>query len=221
MRRWLTHCVIGAYLAALGWGIVSHAMKFTNFSHPVMYFFVWDMFCGWQAYESRYHIVGEGDSGTLYELAPGPWKAFCPFGDLPRNHYDSYGHTFKKMALNTLKHTDHEPMRRLFVVEECWPKKLNLPDEIWSVRMDEPKDPLSYFWLRASFTPEGEVLHTAPDYVNWVYGLTIINNPRLVNDAQRGRPFFAVNPSQRANGGHFGDPSAWAGGDNSFRAYGN
>jgi hypothetical protein len=219
MRRWLTHGFIAAYLSALSWGIVSHALKFGNFSHPVMYYLVWDMFCGWQAYESRYHILGEGESGTLYELAPGPWKAFCPFGDLPRNHYDALGHTFAKMAFNTLRHTDHEPMRRLLVVEECWPKKLNLPDHLWALRIDEPKDPLSYFWLRAAFSPDGEVLHAAPDFTAWAYGRMVADNPRLLQDAQRGRPFFAINPQLRQNAGVLRDPTDWAGGENSYRLF--
>jgi hypothetical protein len=184
-----------------------------------MYYLVWDMFCGWQAYESRYHIVGEGDSGTLYELAPGPWGAFCPFGDLPRNHYDSFGHSFHRMAMNTLKHTDHEPMRRIIVVEECWPKKYNLPDHLWALRMDEPKDPQSYFWLRAAFTPDGEVMHLAPDYIQWAQSLTVVNNPRLLDDVKRGRPFYAISPQMRETGVPLRDPTAWAPGDNSFQAF--
>jgi hypothetical protein len=221
MRRWFTHCFIGAYLLALAGGIASQTMKFGHFSHPAMYYVIWDMFCGWQAYESRYHIVGEGDSGTLYELAPGPWKRFCPYGDLTRNHYDSFGHAFHKMAMNTLRHTDHEPMRRMFVVEECWPKKLNLPDHLWALRMDEPKDPVSYFWMRAAYSPEGQLLHAAPDYTNWVHAWSVVNNPRLMADAKRGRPFYAVDPHQRQTGSLFTDPTLWAGGENSYRLYGH
>lgn len=219
MRRWLTHAFIAAYVGALSWGIVSHMLKFGNFAHPAMYYFVWDMFCGWQAYESRYHIVGEGESGTLYELAPGPWGKFCPYGDLARHHYDTLGHLFHNMAMNTLRHTDHEPMRRIIVVEECWPKKLNLPDELWALRIDEPKDPQSYFWLRAAYAPDGTVMHQAPDYVAWVYGLAVINNPRLLADARRSRPFYAVSPNVRPNGGVLRDPTDWLGGHNSFRSF--
>jgi hypothetical protein len=123
--------------------------------------------------------------------------------------------------MNTLKHTDHEDMRRVLVIEECWPKKFNLPDEMWALRIDEPKDPVSYFWLRASASPDGVVQHLAPDYVNWVYGLTIVNNPRLLADAKRGRPFFAVNPQFRQNSGTLGDPTLWAGGENSYRTFGH
>ena len=31
------------------------------------------------------------------------------------------------MGLNVLKHTQHEPIGRLFVIEECWQKKYSTP----------------------------------------------------------------------------------------------
>lgn len=218
MRHWLSAGFIVCYLSALGWGVVSHALKFGNFSHPVMYFFVWDMFCGWQAYESRSHLIAQGESGTFYELSPAPWGTFAPFGDLPRTHYDTYGHTFRKVALTTLKHTEHEPIRRILVVEECWAKKYNLPDHLWAMKFDEPKDSFSYLWLRAAMTGDGALLESHPDFVSHCAGMTLLDNPRLVEDAKRGRPFFAVSPYHRTNGGNFDDPTAWAGGPNSFHA---
>ncbi len=80
MRRWLASGFIASYLAFLGWGIISHALKFHSVSHPIMYFAVWDMFCGWQAYESRVHIVAEGESGQMYQLSPPPGMSSPPLG---------------------------------------------------------------------------------------------------------------------------------------------
>ncbi|MBI1345369.1 hypothetical protein GC163_03690 [bacterium] len=219
MRRWLATGFITSYLAFLGWGIVSHALKFQVFSHPVMYFTVWDMFCGWQAYESRIHIVAEGDSGTFYELSPPPWGDFAPFGDLARVHYDALGNSFVRIAQNTLKNTEHEPIRRMLVVEECWQKKYNLPEHLWAMRFDEPKDPKSYFWLRATFTPEGDLMYAGPDFVGYHASLAVCENPRLMSDAKRGRPFFSVNPALRGDQSLLNDPSAWAGGPNSLLPY--
>lgn len=211
MKRWLSGTFIAVYLAALVGGIGAHAMKFGINSHPIMYYFVWDMFCGWSPYELRYHIVGEGESGKFYELGPGPWAKFSPFGDLARHHYDAYGTTFRKTAMNTLKHTDHEPMRRVLVIQETWHKKYNLTDHLWAMRFDEPKEPYSYFWLYASYSGEGEVLLQNNDFMNYSTALSITDNPRLLSDARRGRPFFAFNPSMRDDSPGFQDPTAWAG----------
>lgn len=45
-----------------------------------------------------------------------------PYGDLDRLHYDVLGNSHRKMALNALKRTDHEPIHRIVIIEEVWPK---------------------------------------------------------------------------------------------------
>ena len=221
MRQWLVSGFIASYLAFLGWGIVSNILKFTSVSHPVMYFTVWDMFCGWQAYETRVHIVAEGESGQLYSLSTPPWKSFTPFGDLPRVNYDALGNSFRTIAMSTLRNTQHEPVRRVLVVEECWQKKFNLPDSLWDLRYDEPKDPKNYFWLRTVFSPEGELQYSNIDFVAYHMTAAVTENPRLKSDAQRGRPFFPVNPVQRSGSEQVSDPTRWAGNDNSLQPYTN
>ena len=84
MKRWLTHLLISGYLLALFGGIASHTLNLGAVSHPGMYFFVWDMFCGWSSYADRIQVVGEGESGTYYQLAPGPWGEFKPYGKIGR-----------------------------------------------------------------------------------------------------------------------------------------
>jgi hypothetical protein len=162
-----------------------------------MYFFVWDMFCGWAAFETRYHIVGEGESGTYYWLTPCPWGDFRPYGDLSRTHYDYYGNGLVRMGMNTLRHTTHEPIVRMFSIEEAWPKKYNLPDHLWEIRFSEPKDPISYFWVRGIYSTDGEQLDRRPDYLAQLFIDAVYSNPRLQADSHRGRPMFAVNPYDR------------------------
>jgi len=195
MPRWITNLFIASYLGAMALGIGCHALRFGTGSHPLMYFVVWDMFCGWSAHEIRFHVLGEGESGNYYRLAPGPWNSFSPYGELTRQHYDTLGNSFHKMARMTLEHTEHEPMRRVLVVEECWPKKYNLPDSLWKLRYDEPKDPQSYFWVRQVHTPEGELVAYHGDWLNHVSAVALSNNPRLMSDARRGKPFYAINPT--------------------------
>ena len=199
MKRWFSNTIIGLYLTALSAGIVSHTMKFGSACHPIMYYVVWDMFCGWSSHEIRYHVIGEGDSGTCYELAPGPWMRFMPYGDLDRMHYDVLGNSHHKMALNALKRTDHEPIRRIVMIEEVWPKKYNLSDRAWSMRYDEPKDKMSYFWQRAEMTDEGRVISFVPEYCAYLNSKSIADNPRLINDTQIGKDHFIMNPIHRVN----------------------
>lgn len=199
MKRWFTNLIIGTYLSALAIGIVAHTLNFGSSSHPVMYYFVWDMFCGWSSHEIRYHVIGEGESGQFYEVAPGPWMHFMPYGDLDRLHYDALGNSHRKMALNTLKRTDHEPMRRIIMIEEVWPKKYNLSDRIWAMRFDEPKDKLSYFWQVAEMTEEGRVMSAVPNYITYLHSKSIADNPRLVADTHKNRPQYVIDPKHRMN----------------------
>lgn len=194
MKRWLSHCTIAVYLCALSWGILSHTIKVGTGVHPVMYYLVWDMFCGWASYESRLQIIGEGESGRYYELAPGPWGEFRPFGNIGRRHYDTLGNHSPRLALNAIRQTSHEPIVRVFVVEECWAKKYNIPDELWSRWYDEPKDLETYHQVRHVYTPDGALVQSYPSWLSRQYALCLADNPRLVADARRNRPFFAVNP---------------------------
>lgn len=221
MKRWLSGTFIACYLTALAWGILAHAMRVGVNSHPLMYYVVWDMFCGWSPYEIRFHVLGEDVNGKYYELGPAPWPSFSPYGDLPRHNYDIYGSSFRRMALNTLKYTEHDEMRRILVVQESWHKKYNLPQELWDLRFDEPREPHSYFWLFSSYTPEGEMLTHNGDFLNYATALSITDNPRLMSDARRGRPFFAFNPTLRDSASLMQDPTAWAGPNLSAKPYAN
>lgn len=202
MKRWLSHGTIVVYLAALSWGIVSQTIKVGTGAHPVMYFLVWDMFCGWSSYECRMHIIGEGESGRYYELAPGPWGEFKPFGEIGRRHYDVMGNHTPRLALNAIRQTKHEPMTRVFVVEECWAKKFNLPDELWSRCFDAPKDVRSYFHLRHVYTPDGALVQSYPTWLSQQFALCLADNPRLLGDARRNRPFFSLSYRNRSRGSY-------------------
>ncbi len=197
MRRWISHLLIAGYLGSLAMGVGFQALKFTAGASPFMYFFTWDMFCGWSAFEARYHLIAEGESGTYYWLSPGPWGEFQPYGDLTRNHYDYYGNGLIRMAMNTVRHTDHEPLQRILFVEECWPKKYNLPDHLWAMRFSEPKEPMSYFWLRDVYSADGKLLDQKIDFLKQLYADSIYKNPRLQADATRGRPMFMTSPGDR------------------------
>ncbi len=150
------------------------------------------MFCGWSAYEQRLHIVAEGESGHFYQLAPAPWGDFTPFGDLERHHYDPFVNHAHTIAASVLEHTKHEPIERVFVIEQSWSKKFNLPDRLWDAQYTEAKDPHSYFHLRQVISPEGDVLSASQNWMDYQIGKTIGENPRLWRDSRKGRTAWEV-----------------------------
>jgi hypothetical protein len=200
MKRLLASAFIAAYLFALSMGVFCHAVNYKVGSHPAMYFVVWDMFCGWAAHSTRMHVLAEGESGAVYELAPGPWGEYKPFGSLGRRHYDSLALSSANLAMNCLRHTKHEPIARIFIVEENWPKKYNLPDSIWEKHFDGPKEKHSYYQTRYILSEKGMVLRANPNWFSKQANLAIADNPRLQAESRRGKAFFAVSPQLQLNG---------------------
>lgn len=195
MKKWLTHGIIAAYLSALSWGIIAHTINFGTGAHPAMYYVVWDMFCGWASYSGRIQIIGQGESGRYYQLAPGPWGEMKPFGRIGRRHYDVQAAHAHRFALNALKHTKHEPIVRVFVIEESWAKQYNLPDDLWNRWHEEPKDPHKYYHVRRIFTPDGALVKNYPTWLSLQYSMAISDNPRLLAEKRRGEPFFVYRRS--------------------------
>lgn len=188
MRRWLTQCFIALYLGALAFGIGSHGFKYCDSCHPGMYFVVWDMFCGWSTWEQRLHVIGEGESGTYYRLAPGPWGDYQPYSNLSRHHYDNFGNHSGRLAANCLKHTDHEPMRRVFVVEESWNKKFNLPPSLNPNVVPVNDEKFTYLYLRDELQPDGTPIVRRAPWHQLQMTRSISENPRLHAQARQGTP---------------------------------
>jgi hypothetical protein len=159
------------------------------------------MFCGWSGQECRIHVIAEGVSGRYYQVVPGPWGSLKPFGDLDRQHYDAEGVFGTRMAMNVLRHTSHEDMTRLFVVEENWPKKYNMPDDQWAARWDEPKDPKRYFTPRHVLTPQGVLLQTFDNFYARQNSLAITANPRVLSEMRRAQPYYALDTGGRPETG--------------------
>ena len=201
MKRAIISLTIGCYLTFLSWGLLAHTFSSYTGSHPSMYYVVWDMFCGWSAWSARFHVVAEGESGNFYELSPGPWGGLKPYGYLDRHNFDFSNSTFGKMAQVILKKTDHEPIARVFFVEESWAKQYNIPDHLWEMHSPDPKDKKCYYRVRGIFTADGDALYTQTAWLNKLLNKSIMNNPRLHAEANRNQPFMAFTPSQPYSGG--------------------
>lgn len=201
MKRWATHLFIASYLGLLGFGLSSHALTFLKSAHVGMYFIVWDMYCGWSAFENRTHVIGEGDSGQYYELSPGPWGGLQPFSSADRKDYDIHAFHGYSLAANTLAQTEHEPIRRIYVVEESWSKKYNLPPALWKLRYqsEKPEDHRSYYHVRKIYNSSGEILQQSNDWLNTQFELAVLDNPRLRTNMRKGHTFYASGPQDRSS----------------------
>lgn len=194
MKRIATSAFIAAYIGALTWGNISHTLQYQTGAHPLMYMVIWDMFCGWSAYACQVHIIAEGESGRFYELAPGPWGEYRPWGgEFARHNYDAYASHLGTMAKNTLKHTQHEPIARIYVIEENWPKKFDVPDYIWKFRYgDQPRDVQTYCRLRHEMDGNGDIHRTYTGWLQYVQVRQLAANPRLQANMQRSQPMFVI-----------------------------
>jgi hypothetical protein len=208
VKRWRSLVCISTYLTALLFGIVAHAFDVQQGFHPMMYFLVWDMFCGWSGYEGRVQIVGEGESGKFYELAPAPWGEFDPYGYLARQHYDPDCKQGERLAQMTLKHTKHEPMVRLFIIEQEYPKKFNLPDAQYEAYYGKKKDYYTYCHTRFVVTPTGEVMKSLPTWFQYQSEMGQRDNPRLLSDARRSQPFVPSGLLNESRGAFSSTPTA-------------
>ncbi|MCA9052688.1 MAG: hypothetical protein KDA75_02575 [Planctomycetaceae bacterium] len=191
MKRWATHLFIASYLGLLGFGLSSHALTFLKSAHVGMYFIVWDMYCGWDAHETRRHLVAERLSGNYYELTPAPWGEFVPYGSAYRRDYDYQGQYSGRIITNVLSHTEHEPITRVYMVDEIWSRKYNLPESLWKQRYDEPYDKYSYNYLRAVYLPSGEQLQLHYDWKQHLASRALLANPRLMEEVSRAQPYLA------------------------------
>jgi hypothetical protein len=130
-------------------------------------------------------------------VLPAPWGEFHPYQGPSRRHYDTKVRFLPRMAELVLAHTEHEPVRRLVVVEEAWSKKFNLPDVLWARQHDGEKDKYSYYHVRAVVSRDSEAKSWFNEWTTALTNEAIMNNPRLMSDMSRGHPFYAVDRSLR------------------------
>ena len=194
MSRLKTFCVVGfitAYVGALTFGVVGHALKVGICGNTLSYFVVWDMFCGWSAWDQRTHVIAEGVSGKYYDLKE-PWGEFHPFGNTSRVHYDHTNHMLPKHIRNVLDHTAHEDINQVFMVQEVWPKQYNLPPRLYEKYFQRENDKVSYFHLRAVLSDDGKPLKMFPDWFVQQELNSINDNPRLQQQASRALSVYST-----------------------------
>lgn len=174
---------IAAYLSVLVYGVMLHTFDLPGKVTVPGYLVVWDMFCGWCSYERRVHFIAEGESGTFYDASEVPGHLITPHGPLPRRHFDFQGSYAGQLANSVLNRTSHEPILRIYAVEEHWPKRFNLPA---SMRRD-PRGArkTSYWHTQAIYNGRGEPVDMRPTWFAMQRNKAVLDNPRLRAAANR------------------------------------
>lgn len=189
LGKWSAGLFIVCYLAVLSFGIVAHALKVGVSGNTLSYFIVWDMFCGWHAYDQRTHLIAESTSGRYYEVKE-PWGEFCPFGSLGRYQYDAYNHMTPRHVNHVLSHSSHEPIDAVYMVQEVWPKQYNLPERLWKDNFGRERDKMSYYHLRAVCDERGTYVQLYPDWLIQQRLNSIGDNPRLRHEVRQASSSF-------------------------------
>jgi hypothetical protein len=190
MQRWIVNTVIAGYLVAMAFGLLCVACQVQFFSVPA-YFFTFNMYGGWCGYDARMQVIGEGESGRFYTLSPGPWGEFDPYSShVPRQSYDQAFEYGSILARPALAHTKHEPILRIFVIEQEYPKKFNLTDAQFEAYYNKPKPQRIYSHVRMALSPQGEIITQNSTWLRYQDNQALVDNPRLVAEATRNRPFI-------------------------------
>jgi hypothetical protein len=206
MKRWIVNVGICGYVGALAFGFCCVATSVVFFSVP-MYFLTFNMYAGWSGYDAKMQIIGEGQSGRFYVLSPGPWGEFNPYSSrLSRQCYDQAFEYGRILMRPGLAYTQHEPILRIFAVEQQYPKKFNLPDAQYEAYYLKPKPQRIYSHTRMVLSPEGEILTQQPTWLRYQDNLAIVDNPRLVANATISRPFVWSAQQAPGPGGYPGTP---------------
>ena len=202
MRRWIVGCFIATYVSALSFGIACQTVRMGIAMHPAMYFIVWDMYCGWSAYNHRYRAIAEGVSGTYYDLNPAPWGTFRPYDRLDRLQYVLALQNQALVTAHVAARTEHEPFARMFIVEESWAKQYDLPEYIWKAHNAIPHSPHTYTKVVVEQSGDGQIVNMYPGWLDTQHQIMLADNPRLQQDIRGSRPFWIVD-EQQGNGNRY------------------
>src|SRR5262245_28566470 len=91
--------LISAYLAATAWFLWKHMLG-DSVSHPIAYFFTWDMFPGYYTESLKRFAIGETTSGARLLVHPSPWDQFRGGirGDLTRIDLERAGLFYRSVV---------------------------------------------------------------------------------------------------------------------------
>lgn len=169
LRRAAACVAIAAYLGTTAFYLARHALGKPS-PTPLGYCFTWDMF-PWHYSEScRRVALGQRRSGEYVQLVPCGLQQFRGgvHGGLTRVDLDRRGGWFRPTVEQTLRLTGagggSDPVTQVWLCEEYWPVKFNLPPEVYVEQTGRPRPERRYWrvlgkfdWRDGGTVPAGEV----------------------------------------------------------------
>lgn len=167
-RRLLVLGLIVTYLAAGGFYFYRHLLGDTSQS-AFGYFWTWDMFPNYPSFSARRLALGQTRGGRFVQVFPTEQVRFRRGGhrdltrfDLPRN--DAALRTAVAETLETYPPEQmDDPITYVFLIENYWPVRFNLPDDLYQQVYDE-ENPRRQAWRiidEGRIDPDGKIHWTS------------------------------------------------------------
>ena len=150
VRRLAFPLVIAAYLGCIAFSFFRHVLGDPG-EHPIAYFWTWDMFAGHPAESSRRLVIAKTDDGRFVQFIPGSGQRFRwgRGGDATRIDLDRRTVHLRAAVEYELRCfrsiAPDRPLERIYVVEQYWPARFNLPDGLYEATYREP-NPRRKYW---------------------------------------------------------------------------
>ncbi len=156
LRRIASLSFIFGYLLANGWFLYRSAVGDT-YSSPIAAMMTWDMFPNYQTKSQRSFAVGKTRQGRHIDLLNELDQRFHWGQDqsLLRTDIDRSGALLKsavqrELARDRLQNAD-DPVEHVYLIEEYWPARFNLPDQLYRREYDGDKPDRRYWRVVAEF----------------------------------------------------------------------
>lgn len=154
-----------AYLAVNGYFMLRHMVGDSN-SAKAAYFFTWDMFPGYFTESTRTIIVGVTEDGRHVQLVPAAGDRYSAGlnDSVSRIDWMLRESDVRPVLDRALRRYNAEnpetPIRRVLVVQQFWPIKFNLPDDLYRTEygVDNPRRKYWRVIGRWSVADDGELI---------------------------------------------------------------
>ncbi len=164
LRRLAAVALMIAYLSTTAFFLYRHALG-DPLTHPIVYFWTWDMFPNYPTESHRRMIIGQTGDGRHVQLFPNRRHRFRwgVHGNVTRLDLTGQHVFFRDTALDAIRlheaacldNPDLE-IQRVYLVEQYWPVRYNFPDDLVS---DLYEDESGGSYSTASSSPVETSIH--------------------------------------------------------------